>query len=180
MCRRTCCRYRPNLSGLAGHGPEPAIPLRRPAWSAFCRRRHKVSLRPCAGLAGHGPEPAIPLRRPAVNGSLSGLAGHGAEPAIPLRRPRHHPAFWDSRVTGLSPQCRCDAPRVLLLAGVGMRCPRRRVWDSRVTGLSPQSRSAAPLVNGNLSGLAGHAAEPAIPLRRPGITQPFGTRGSRA
>jgi hypothetical protein len=104
----------------------------------------------------------------------------GETPDGTAETPRIDPTCRDSRVTGLSPQSRCDALRGLHFAGVGRRCPCGRVRDSRVTGLSPQSRCDAPLVNGNLSGLAGHGTEPAIPLRRPDITHPFGTRGSRA
>ena len=39
-------------------------------------------------------------------------------------------------------------------------------------GLSLQSRCGAPLARGNLPGLAGHVAEPAIPLRRPACAAP--------
>ena len=167
MCRCKCCQHRSNCrdSRVTGLSPQSRCDAPRGLHSIGAGIR--CSLRPCAGLAGHRPEPAAPLRRPAVNGSPSGLAGHGAEPAIPLRRPGHHTACWDSRVTGLSPQSRCDARVCRFTAGMGLRCLLPPSAGLAGWGLSLHSRCGAPLARGNLPGLAGHVAEPAIPLRRP-------------
>ena len=44
---------------------------------------------------------------------------------------------------------------------------------TRGLGPEPAIRCGAPLARGNLPGLAGHVAEPAIPLRRPACAAPW-------
>ena len=56
---------------------------------------------------------------------------------------------------------------------MGMRCLLPSSAGLAGWGLSLQSRCGAPLARGNLPGLAGHVAEPAIPLRRPACAAPW-------